>query len=84
VVVQTLRMFATLSDWKATSILSALLFPFIAVLSIFLIDFFEWFESADEEFSVKTTLGSLAVWFIIDMPSTFMGAACTVAFDKST
>jgi hypothetical protein len=76
-------MFGTTSDWKATAILSAFFFPFIAVVSIFLIDFFEWTESADEEFSVKTTLGSLAVWLIIDLPLTFIGAAITMACDKT-
>jgi hypothetical protein len=83
VVVKILKMFSTTSDWKATTILSALFFPFLAVSSIFLIDFFEWTESADEEFNTKTTLGSLAVWLIVDLPSTFVGAMLTMTLDDN-
>ena len=49
-------------------------FPFIAVVILFLIDFFEWTNSAREEFPVKTVIGSFVMWLLVGIPSCYFGA----------
>jgi len=74
VVVRVLKLFSATKAWKIMAMISAVLFPLFAVASIFLIDFFELSQGADEEFPIFETIGCSLLWLIVCCPATFYGA----------
>jgi len=72
---RVLRLFGREHDWKPVAAVSALCFPLYCVLMIFLIDFFEWSESAQEEFDFLRASATFILWCCIGIPMTYIGAA---------
>ncbi|XP_039073074.1 transmembrane 9 superfamily member 2-like isoform X2 [Hyaena hyaena] len=70
------RMYKTLKgvQWKTNFLLTALLCPGIVFADLFFMNLILWVEGSSAATSFGTLIGSLAVWFGISVPLTFVGA----------
>ena len=62
---RVLKIFGRENDWKPVAMVSGIFLPLIIWGIIFAIDFFEYMETADEEFPVVRALASFIIWSII-------------------
>lgn len=76
---RVLKIFGRENDWKPVAMVSGIFLPLIILGIIFAIDFFEYMETADEEFPVARALASFIIWSIVGLPLTFVGAARAMA-----
>jgi hypothetical protein len=74
VVVRVLKLFNATRAWKLMAGISSVLYPLFFVGTIFLIDFFELTQGADEELPIGETIGCGILWLIVCCPATFFGA----------